>query len=94
MKVVLSQQLVEHINHHTRAVQHSLGRHDRPHGLLLPDLAQLRHFLQQSHHPLQPALQPHREALEELLRHQQPVLALIFLPDCLVVLLPIHSDYM
>lgn len=94
MKVVLSPQLVEQINQHTRAVQHSLGRHDRPHGLLLPDRVQLRLFLQQTGHPLYPALWPHRETLDQLLHQQQPVLALIFLPDHLVVLLPIDSDYM
>ena len=94
MKLVLSELLVEQINHHTRAVQHSLGRHDRPHGLLLPDQAQLRLFFQQTGHPLYPALWPHRETLEELLHYQPPVLVLVFLPDQLVVLLPIDFDYM
>ena len=93
MKLALSEQLIEQINHHTRAVQHSLGRHDRPHGLLLPDQVQLRLFMQQTGHPLYPALRPHRDTLEELLRHQPPVLALVFLPDQLVVLLPIDANY-
>lgn len=78
MKVAISQELLAHINHITRAIQHSLGRSDRPKGLLFPSQVQLEQFLANPNHELGPMVKAKEGQIGQVLKDGSLVLVLVF----------------